>query len=84
MTPVLSQHRRRRALRDVEEASEVYPYHCREIGFGIVDERLREESSGIVHQRVDAAESVDRSPDDAAGRDGERFTPFRSRLVSRE
>ena len=33
MTPVLLHHRRRRALRDVEEASEVY--HRREIGLGI-------------------------------------------------
>ena len=41
--------------------------HRREIGFGIVDELLGDENTGVIYQRVDTSETLDGPVDDALG-----------------
>ena len=79
-------------LRDVEEPGQVHRDHAGEVGLGVLGERLGDEHPGVVDQRVDPAELLDRAPDhpvgdrrvgDVAG-DGEDVALEASGLMDRE
>ena len=52
-------------LREVEEPPKIDRDHRREIGFGIVNELLGDENTGVIYQRVDSSETL--NVDDALG-----------------
>jgi hypothetical protein len=51
----------------VEKARQVHGQHSREVGVGVLDERLGNEDAGVVDQGVDATEAIDRRAHDALG-----------------
>ncbi len=54
-----------RALGDVEETGQVHRGHHVVVGARVVGERLADEGPGVVDQRVDPREPVERLLDDA-------------------
>src|SRR6516164_8519513 len=54
-------------LREVEEPAKINGDHRREIGFGIVDELLGDENTGVIYQRIDSSETLDGRIDDELG-----------------
>src|SRR5262249_49480180 len=54
-------------LREVEEPPKINGDHRREFGFGIVNELLGDENTGVVYQRVDSSEALNGRIDDALG-----------------
>ena len=51
----------------MEESPKINSAHRCEIGFGIVNELLGDENTGVIDQRVDSSEPLDGPVDDALG-----------------